>query len=516
MSRLVRQATIRACLRRVLPVAGALSADVAPALGQCQLSKLVASDGGSLDVFAESVGVTGRQALVSARRHGHYYELSGGLYVYEPSEVGWIEVEEVTFPPGEGGGFGEPLSVDGRVAVAGAVGFWPRILERAATTWAPVQNLRPVGGFRPGFGDAIAIDAEGIVIGAPEDDNENGGGAGSAYVFERDPNGVWLQSARLLASDGSGGDAFGFSVAIHDDVIAVGAPEDDPLGFASGSAYVFERDPNGAWVETAKLLGDDGGGIDLFGHAVAVTGEAIAVAAPVAGVENAGRVYVFTREPDGAWERSETLASSDINTADDFGSALALDGAMMIAGARFKENAGMFTGAAYVFHRQPDGAWLEVGKLLASDGGHRAEFGRSVALSGNLAVVGAPFHDVVDSGGNTQVDAGAAYVFAIGPDRDENGVMDVCECRAAVDGGAPGPGVAGGFVASPDLDLDRRVGMGDLLILLTNFGHDRDNPPAGHSPPHAALHEYGDLDLDQDIDLEDLALMLAAYDRACE
>jgi hypothetical protein len=196
----------------------------------------------------------------------------------------------------------------------------------------------------------------------------------------------------------------------------------------------------------------------------------------------------------------------------------------------------------------PDRHWTLVGVLTAGDPEDNSEFGRSVALSGNLAVVGAPFKDGVSPGGDPLPDAGAAYVFAVGPDRDQNGVMDVCDCRSAVGGGAPGvrgwvevgtssgrvgnpphpaapAGFVGnpphsaataGFVGNPDLNLDRVVDLADVMILLSNYGHSRDDPPGGQSPPYSALHEYGDLDLDQDIDLQDLALMLSASGGSCE
>ena len=358
------------------------------------------------------------------------------------------------------------------------------------------------------FGWSVALHGHTLAIGATDDYDDNGLRKGALYVFVRDPNGLWREADRLLGDGGN----FGDSVAIYGDTIVVGAPEDDPFGFASGSAYVFERDPNGGWLQTAKLLPHDGHSLQFFGKAVAVHGEVVLAGAELDRLDGefTGAVYVYERRPAKGWSQTARLVASDAANADAFGSAIAVDGTLAVIAARFHDGVALNGGAAYVFARAAGGAWLEVARLQPPDLGDRDEFGRSVALSGNLAVVGAPFHDVVDSDGNTQVDAGAAYVFAVGPDRDENGVMDVCECRAAV--GALGEG----FVANPDLDLDGEVDLDDLLILLSNFGRDRDNLPAGHSPPSAALHEYGDLDLDQDIDLADLAFMLAAYDRACE
>jgi hypothetical protein len=79
------------------------------------------------------------------------------------------------------------------------------------------------------------------------------------------------------------------------------------------------------------------------------------------------------------------------------------------------------SGAAYVFVRQADGTWPQVAKLGASDGASDDYFGTAVALSANSAVIGAYRDD--DQG----EDSGSAYIFAVGPDEDGDGIMDVCE-----------------------------------------------------------------------------------------
>jgi hypothetical protein len=132
---------------------------------------------------------------------------------------------------------------------------------------------------------------------------------------------------------------------------------------------------------------------------------------------------------------------------------------------------GAETGAAYVFHRGVDGAWSEIARLSAPGGGH------AISLDGSIAVVGAPFHDL-----NGVEDSGAAYVYAVGPDADANGTMDICECLAA-----------------GDFDLSGAIGLQDLLFLLSAFGSDA----------------AGDLDDDGDTDLDDLTELLSNYGETC-
>jgi len=112
------------------------------------------------------------------------------------------------------------------------------------------------------FGNAIALLGQRALIGAELDNHSGRSDAGSAYVFEQDGSGVWLQAAKLTASDRASGDHFGTAVALGHDRALIGADGDDDQGSLSGSAYVFERDAAGAWREVAKLLPHDGAAFD--------------------------------------------------------------------------------------------------------------------------------------------------------------------------------------------------------------------------------------------------------------
>ncbi len=95
-----------------------------------------------------------------------------------------------------------------------------------------------------------------LLVGAPNDDN-----LGSVYVFARDGSGDWAERQKLTASDGLPGDFFGDVVAIDGDTAVVGAFLNDDQGGSAGAAYVFGRDPvTGVFTETQKLLASDGPG----------------------------------------------------------------------------------------------------------------------------------------------------------------------------------------------------------------------------------------------------------------
>ncbi|MEZ5977592.1 MAG: hypothetical protein R3F34_05170 [Planctomycetota bacterium] len=237
------------------------------------------------------------------------------------------------------------------------------------------------------FGTSVAIDGERAVVGAPYVDtltiNE-----GAAFVFERQPNGSWLQVAVLQAGDGTTGDRFGATVAIDGDTIVVGAPDDDPSGLSSaGSAYVFERDGGGNWNEAAKLVSPSSGATRRFGAHLDLDGDTIAVGQNLKASESGQpQVFLFARN-GGAWPLEDSLASPDRSTPGSnlFCSDLDLDGDRLLVG----DPATTAGGRALLYERQ--GAnWIGVDVIAASALISKAPVGTTVALCGDTAVLGGP------------------------------------------------------------------------------------------------------------------------------
>jgi hypothetical protein len=252
------------------------------------------------------------------------------------------------------------------------------------------------------FGVSVAVSGDTAVIGAYAEDT-GGSNAGAAYVFTRS-GGSWTQQAKLLASDAQSSDYFGRSVAVSGDTAVIGAYGEDTGGSYAGAAYVFTRS-GGAWVEQAKLMASDAQADDYFGRSVAVSGDTAVIGAygEDTGGSYAGAVYVFTRS-GGAWVEQAKLLASDAQANDNFGDSVAVSGDTAVIGAYGEDTGGSYAGAAYVFTRS-GGAWVEQAKLLASDAQSSDYFGDSVAVSGDTAVIGA-YREA--TGGSS---AGAAYVF---------------------------------------------------------------------------------------------------------
>jgi hypothetical protein len=272
------------------------------------------------------------------------------------------------------------------------------------------------------FGAAVSVDADTAVIGAPDAAVGGDADAGAAYIFNRDPAaGNWNQSDKLTAGgDANALDRFGTSVAVDADVILIGAPFHNPNGSPNaGAAFLFSRNPAEAasdqWSETQKLTaGIDEDADDNFGAAVALASDTALVGAPFE--NDGGAVFVFVRDPDdNSWDRQQKLTASDASPGDQFGYSVSVFGNTAIVGAPRADVTGAMTaGAVYVFTRDPTDAtspWSQSQKLEISDAAAGDEFGAAVSIAGNTALVGAPGVDLSPDGLVLLNNAGAAYDF---------------------------------------------------------------------------------------------------------
>lgn len=371
--------------------------------------KLTASDGAQADLFGEVVAASGATIVVSARVDNN---LQGAVYVFNRRGGSWVEMQKLTASDGVAGDqFSDSVAISGSTIIVGA----PRkkigsnrlqgavyVFERQGGNWVETQRLIASDGLEfDFFGGTVAISGSTIVVGVA------GISQSSAYVFQRQ-GGSWVETQKLTASDANVDQAFGISVAVSGSTIVVGASFDDIGSNSSqGSAYVFERRGRN-WVETQKLTASDGTTFDTFGNPVAISGSTIVVGVPFDGIgsnPNQGSVYVFNRQ-GGSWVETQRLTASDGAASDLFGISIGISDSTIVVGASLDDVGGnRDQGSAYVFNRQ-DESWVETQRLTASDLTQFDSFGHSVAVSGSAVVVGTPF---IDIGGN--VAQGAAYVF---------------------------------------------------------------------------------------------------------
>ena len=406
--------------------------------GWTEIAKLRAGAGAAGDRFGQSVSISGDTVVVGA-----YFDRndngssSGSAYVFQHSGSGWTEIAKLLAADGTTGDeFGRSVSVSGDTIVVGVHGDDDNdtdcgsayVFQRSGSSWVQVAKLLASDSTPYArFGYSVAISGDTVVVGALYD-NDNGWCSGSAYVFEK-PVGGWSgtlrEDAKLLASDGAAEDWFGYSVSVAGDAVVVGAYRNDDDGAWSGSAYVFER-PERGWSgtlsEDAKLLASDGASRDQFGQSVSISGDIVVVGADSDDDNGgwSGSAYMFER-PAGGWSgtRNEDakLLAGDGAQWDHFGYSVSISGDTVVVGAYRDDDNGNQSGSAYVFNK-PAGGWSgilnEDAKLLAGDGAASDEFGTSVSISGDTAVVGAQFD------GDNGRDSGSAYVFVRAPLGDLN------------------------------------------------------------------------------------------------
>ena len=348
---------------------------------------------------------------------------------------------------------------DFKTNVAGAA----YVFVRNGTTWTQQAYLKAsIPDAFDLFGTSVAVSNNTIVVGAYGEDsaatgvngdqnNNNAGSAGAAYVFVRDGT-TWTQQAYLKASNTGVGDQFGYSVAVSNDTIVVGAKwedsaatgingdQNDNSAQGAGAAYVFVRDGT-TWEQQAYLKASNTDADDNFGYPVAVSNDTIVVGAwpedsaatGVNGDQNnnsavdAGAAYVFVRDGT-TWTQQAYLKASNTDAYDGFGGSVAVSNDTIVVSANLEDsaatgvngdqnnNSAVDAGAAYVFVR--DGTtWTQQAYLKASNTDAYDGFGESVAVSDDTIVVGAEVESSAARGvngnqnDNGAPNSGAAYVF---------------------------------------------------------------------------------------------------------
>jgi hypothetical protein len=373
-----------------------------PALSQVSLScgheaTLTASDSSGSDAFAFDVDIDGDTVIVGSRLHDPGTgSMTGAAYVYVRSGGVWTEEDKLLAVGGlADDNFGHSVAISGDTAVVGAWGHDANgggagaayVFTRSGSSWSQDAILLPgtvVAG--DSFGWDVAIDGDSIVVSA-HNQTDLFASQGAVYVFVPDLLlGGWMQQARLTAMDaGLGGDALGVSVAIDGDTLVAGAPRHDHAGADAGAAYVFVRDPLlGTWTEEAEVSALDATLDDLFGSDVAVSGDALIV-----GVlphdhlgADSGAAYIFRRDM-AMWTQEAEIFGSDADPGEQFGYSVDIQGDLAIVGDNLN---GMDTGSLYVFAHD-GGVWQEQ-TVLVPDNPTPGNVGQSSALDGGTIVTG--------------------------------------------------------------------------------------------------------------------------------
>lgn len=276
----------------------------------------------------------------------------------------------------------------------------------------------------------------------------------SSNIIIPTPHDLLLQNNYIKASVSDKGDLFGFSLAVSDSTMVIGAPSEDSnstgtngnqknnSGYNSGAVYVFTK-VGDDWRQQAYLKSSNSGLNDSFGYSVSIFEDTIVVGAPnedsnsttVNGSQNndkawdSGAVYIFTREK-GVWRQKSYLKAPNAGFGDGFGTSVSINGNNLVVGAPYED--GDFinkygeelldkksdAGAAYIFNKSGED-WVFQKHVYASNANPGDNFGHAVAIEGNRIVIGADKEGgngkgiIPNQDDNSKLGAGAAYVFEL-------------------------------------------------------------------------------------------------------
>ncbi len=388
-----------------------------------QLAELTPSTRSANDGFGLSIAVSGNTVVVG--EFNANIEQFGSAKVYVKPSTGWMNMTQVaTLTSSDSGqGFGVSVAISGNTIVVGAANtsnFRPQsagpgaayVFVQPASGWADMTEtakLTASDGL-PGdaFGDSVSISGGTIAAGAFFASDASGNGfAGKAYVFVR-PSAGWSgnlsQTAELTASDSVLLNYLGVSIATNGTTVVAGA---DGHNNFQGAGYVFVE-PSGGWAnmtQTAELTAADGGPSQDFGFSAAISQQTAVMGSPN-GYHGKGAAYVFVKPAAGWINMTQTaeLVVPHGAAGEAFGQSAAISGRAVVVGAPSATvGANQGQGAAYVFIQPPSG-WQNTPpslELIATDGAANDSFGLSASLSGNTALLGAPASGA----------PGAAYIF---------------------------------------------------------------------------------------------------------
>lgn len=376
--------------------------------------KIRASNGSSFDQFGVSSAQHNGIIVVGAALDN---ASRGSVYVYEPNNAGTlIETQLVASDGSFGDQFGYSVDIFGSVIVVGA----PQANGNGAVY---VYRTDGLGGYTEQiiaasdgagndfFGTSVAVDETGRVLVGARGDDDGVADSGSAYLYTT--AGGTTTEQKLTASDVDNSAGFGWSVAIRDDSLVVGAPHDSDSGYQSGAVYLYADDGAGGFFEQ-KLSAVSPAANDRLGYAVATEAGTVVAGAPGDNDSgtNAGSVTMFRTTSSGIVPT--LLNAPDATAADEFGSSVSISNGRVAVGAPRADVQTVNDGAVYVFVITDLSAAYRV--FAADVAVANQFFGFSVALENEQLAVGA----IGDSDRGTK--AGAVYLYNLTVDRTCDGM----------------------------------------------------------------------------------------------
>lgn len=368
--------------------------------------------------FGFAVAIQGDRVVVSAPRDDTMGVDSGRAYAYDLSSgtpsVPMAVLSDVT--PAVDDLFGMSLALSGAIVAVGAhldddgalnsgsVYCFNLSSVTPGVAFASIDNPGPASGDE--FGRAVALSGSRLLVGA-SGDQTGANDAGSAYVFEILSGTPEIPVASLNNPSPSSTDEFGDAVAISGSLVVVGSSRDDKGADNAGSVAIFNLGSTAPEIPVLLIDNPSPNRTDYFGGAVAASGDVIAVSAKQddAGATNAGTVYLYNIAAPLPGIPVRVIPNPAPQAQDEFGNSLAMSGDLLVVGALKNNTVADDAGSVYVFNLASPTPGVPVHVVDNPEPAVGDWFGYSVAISGDRLVVGTPRDDT----GATN--AGKVYVF---------------------------------------------------------------------------------------------------------
>lgn len=337
------------------------------------------------DYFGGSVAIDGDTLVVGAQNADESSTTvdTGAAFVFSRrDDGGWELVDELRAADAEAGALmGVSVDVRGDLIAAGASGARNsagavHLFGRTQRgDWVAIESLSGSDDVDRAVLSEVALGQGVLVSGAP--------GEGAAYIHER-RGAAWVQVARFERPGGGASDLFGDAVSVESSLVVVGAPRESA---ARGAVYLYERVGEGAWDALKRMEGDDPD--DRFGTSVAVSENVVAVGAPGAD-DGRGAVFLFERNTGGvdAWGAVARITPENAVDDERFGSSLSISRDTLVVGA----NAGA---VVRVYERHLGGVerWGLLERIELEQAGEGSRFGAAVDVDGGVISIADPVRE---------------------------------------------------------------------------------------------------------------------------
>jgi len=354
-----------------------------------EVAYVQAPGGGIQWLFGDAVAMSGDVAAIGAPL------LGDAVYIYQQDVAGdWNFVRELNEPNATNSiKYGETVALDGDTLVVGDPGHIQLVYiyerdEGGSDNWGLVATLTSeFMGQSDDFGGQLALFKDTLAVG-----DRFGGVGGDVYIFDRNEGGSnnWGRVALLKNEDEEAGDRFGNAVALSDETLMVGAPNDDDILNFEGSVSIFERDLGGAnaWSLAQRFVGENAG--DNLGLNLALQGDVAIFGGTVRGRDVGGA---------GAWGEILELHGP----GDPSYSQYSIEGDLILAAQVGTTTGGGTPGVVDIFDQTL--GWEQIARLTRRQGIPGENFGSDVVINEGRILIGVSKDDVL--GGSS----GSAFFF---------------------------------------------------------------------------------------------------------